>query len=277
MYLQKIEIQGFKSFAEPTTLIFNKELTAIVGPNGSGKSNIADAIRWVLGEQSLKLLRGKKSEDVIFAGSDKKSRLGFAKVILYLDNADRKSDLDYDQIVIERSMNRNGESEYLVNSSKGRLKDIQIMLEQAELVLQELAPRLRTLSRQVRRLERKEDLEQQLTRSQNEYYSFLLGNLDALLESSRAKLLKAEAMIAELTKQQQDIQHRIDADEHEKGRGEAYNALQKKLFNLQQEYNTLSKKKIVLEGRQDLELIRKGETESVLLAQRLSELKNKKN
>src|SRR3989344_5421230 len=208
MYLQKIEIQGFKSFAEPTTLIFNKELTAIVGPNGSGKSNIADAIRWVLGEQSLKLLRGKKSEDVIFAGSDKKSRLGFAKVILYLDNADRKSDLDYDQIVIERSMNRNGESEYLVNNNKARLIDIQLMLakasvgqksysvigqgmidnllalsaqerrdffdeatgvrqyqlkkgqalnkldqteenlEQAELVLQELAPRLRTLSRQ---------------------------------------------------------------------------------------------------------------------------------
>ncbi|MEK7584436.1 MAG: AAA family ATPase [Patescibacteria group bacterium] len=337
MYLQKIEIQGFKSFAEPTTLVFNKELTAIVGPNGSGKSNIADAIRWVLGEQSLKLLRGKKSEDVIFAGSDTKSRLGFAKVILYLDNVDRKSDLDYDQIVIERSMNRNGESEYLVNNNKARLSDIQIMLakasvgqksysvigqgmidtllalsaqerrdffdeatgvrqyqlkksqalnkldhtednlEQAELVLQELEPRLRTLSRQVRRLERKEDLEQQLIRSQNECYSFLLGNLDAELASSRAKLSKAEAAITELTRQQKDIQRRIDADEHEKGRGEAYNTLQKKLFNLQQEYNTLSKKKIVLEGQKDLELIQKGESESVLLAQRLSELENKKN
>ena len=131
MYLQKIDIQGFKSFAEPTTLVFNKELTAIVGPNGSGKSNVADAIRWVLGEQSLKLLRSKKSEDVIFSGSDKKSRLGFAKVILHLDNTDRKSDLDYDQIVIERSMNRNGESEYLVNNNKARLIDIQLMLAKA--------------------------------------------------------------------------------------------------------------------------------------------------
>jgi chromosome segregation protein len=116
MYLEKIDIQGFKSFANPTTLIFNKELTAIVGPNGSGKSNVADAIRWVLGEQSLKLLRGKKSEDVIFSGSDKKARLGFAKVVLYLQNQERAAGIDYEQVVIERSMDRNGESNYLIYS-----------------------------------------------------------------------------------------------------------------------------------------------------------------
>ena len=88
MYLQKLEIQGFKSFAQKTVLEFNRELTAVVGPNGSGKSNIADAIRWVLGEQSVKLLRGKRAEDVIFAGSESKSRLGMAEVSLHLNNND---------------------------------------------------------------------------------------------------------------------------------------------------------------------------------------------
>jgi chromosome segregation protein len=86
MYLSKIQIQGFKSFANKTSLEFQTGITAVVGPNGSGKSNTADAIRWVLGEQSLKLLRGKKSDDVIFAGSDKKGRLSVAEVSLHLNN-----------------------------------------------------------------------------------------------------------------------------------------------------------------------------------------------
>src|SRR3989344_503892 len=108
MYLEKIDIQGFKSFAQPTTLLFNKALTAIVGPNGSGKSNIADAIRWVLGEQSLKLLRGKKSDDVIFAGSDTKGRLGFAKVTIYLNNHSKEAGIDYEQVIIDRMVNADG-------------------------------------------------------------------------------------------------------------------------------------------------------------------------
>ena len=112
MFLSKLEIQGFKSFAEKVTLEFNKELTAIVGPNGSGKSNITDAIRWVLGEQSLKLLRGKKSADVIFAGSKKKARLGFAEVSLFLDNKSGRAPLDYQEIVITRRIYRSGGSEY---------------------------------------------------------------------------------------------------------------------------------------------------------------------
>ena len=91
MYLSKLEIHGFKSFANVSSLEFQRGITAIVGPNGSGKSNTADAIRWVLGEQSLKLLRGKKSDDVIFAGSDKKSRLGVAEVSLHLNNEDLKN------------------------------------------------------------------------------------------------------------------------------------------------------------------------------------------
>jgi len=133
VYLQKLEIQGFKSFANPTQLVFNRELTSIVGPNGSGKSNVADAVRWVLGEQSIKLLRGKKSDDVIFAGSDKKSRLSFAQVDMYLDNSDHQAPIDYDQIVITRKIYRDGESEYLLNNTKVRLSDIQILLAKSRI------------------------------------------------------------------------------------------------------------------------------------------------
>jgi chromosome segregation protein len=128
MYLQKLEIQGFKSFASKTTLEFNKDLTAVVGPNGSGKSNIADAVRWVLGEQSLKVLRGKKSQDVIFAGSDKKARLGMAEVNLYLNNEDGRAPIDYSEVVISRRIYRNGETEYLINKNKVRLADIQMLM-----------------------------------------------------------------------------------------------------------------------------------------------------
>lgn len=131
MFLEKLEIQGFKSFANPVTLKFDRELAVIVGPNGSGKSNIADAIRWVLGEQSLKLLRGKRGEDVIFSGSDKKTRLGLAEVNLYLNNEDQKAPLDYQQIVISRRIYRNGENEYFLNKNKVRLIDIQLLLASA--------------------------------------------------------------------------------------------------------------------------------------------------
>lgn len=131
MFLEKIEIQGFKSFASPVTLKFNRELTAIVGPNGSGKSNAADAVRWVLGEQSLKLLRGKKGEDVIFSGSDKKTRLGLAEVNLYLNNENKSVPLDYQNIVISRRIYRDGENEYFINKNKVRLIDVQLLLAKA--------------------------------------------------------------------------------------------------------------------------------------------------
>src|SRR6185436_15053370 len=124
MYLKRLELQGFKSFAAKTVLDFDPGLTAVVGPNGSGKSNLADALRWVMGEQSLKLLRGKKSEDVIFAGSDKKSKLSFAEVALTFDNKDRKIPLEYSEVVITRRLYRNGESEYLINNQRARLLDV---------------------------------------------------------------------------------------------------------------------------------------------------------
>ncbi|MBI2050980.1 MAG: AAA family ATPase [Parcubacteria group bacterium] len=139
MYLEKLELQGFKSFAHKAVLEFpvrsagahSPGIAAIVGPNGSGKSNTADAVRWVLGEQSLKLLRGKKSEDVIFSGSAKLARLGFAEVALYLNNEDKKTDVEYEKLVIKRRVYRDGTGEYRINNSKVRLADIQLLLAQA--------------------------------------------------------------------------------------------------------------------------------------------------
>ncbi len=124
MYLKRLEIQGFKSFAKKTVLEFQPGVTSIVGPNGSGKSNIADCLRWVVGEQSSKLMRGKKSEDVIFAGSDKRSKMNFAEVIATFDNADRRIPVDAAEVSIGRVISRSGDSEYLINGNKVRLLDI---------------------------------------------------------------------------------------------------------------------------------------------------------
>src|SRR3989338_7702357 len=160
MYLKKLEINGFKSFANRTVLDFlptfaeasagkpdfeqksalasiatrsvmNRGITVIVGPNGSGKSNVADAIRWAIGEQSLKNLRGKKSEDVIFAGTDKKARLGTASVTLYFDNSDKRLPIEFAEVSITRKIYRSGESEYLINGSRVRLLDIVDLLAKA--------------------------------------------------------------------------------------------------------------------------------------------------
>lgn len=124
MYLKKLEIQGFKSLADKIELEFNPGVSAIVGPNGSGKSNIADAVRWVLGEQSVKSLRGAKMEDVIFAGSDKRKPVGMAEVSMTLDNSQSVFPLDFSEITVTRRVYRSGDSEYLINKSPCRLKDI---------------------------------------------------------------------------------------------------------------------------------------------------------
>lgn len=124
MYLKRIETIGFKSFADKTVVEFEQGVTAVVGPNGSGKSNISDAIRWVLGEQSAKSLRGGKMEDIIFAGTSTRKPLNFAEVTLVLDNSCQSLPIDYEEVSITRRVYRTGDSEYLINKQKVRLKDV---------------------------------------------------------------------------------------------------------------------------------------------------------
>lgn len=277
MYLEKLEIQGFKSFANKNKLIFSgligdekRGLTAVVGPNGSGKSNVADSIRWALGEQSLKTLRGKKSEDVIFSGSDQKNQLSLAEVSLYLNNAEalknkasqpgiieKESDLDQlilscPEIVITRRLYRSGESEYLLNGNRVRLTDIQMLLakanfgqktysvigqgmvenflsssaadrkdffdeatgvkqfqikrdsalnklessyenlQQVDMLLTEIKPRLKSLTRQVEKLKRRGEIESELHDEQLTYYGFLWQDINKKLDSFNTRSLESE-------------------------------------------------------------------------------------
>ncbi|MBI4457690.1 AAA family ATPase [Candidatus Uhrbacteria bacterium] len=259
MFLQKLEVLGFKSFANKTDIDFlppsaaSKGITAVVGPNGSGKSNVADAIRWVLGEQSLKMLRGKKSEDVIFSGSEKRPRSGYAEVSLFLNNEDGKLPIDYSEVALSRRIYRDGESEYLINKNKVRLTDIQLLLAQAnfgarsysvigqgmidsvltatpqerkeffdeaagvkqfqlkrhqseiklaaakenlvqaEMLVSEIEPRLRSLSRQVKRLEERGALEEELRALEHQYYGRLWHDLAKQIAARQAELDKLEA------------------------------------------------------------------------------------
>ena len=124
MYLKRVEIQGFKSFAKKIVFDFPDGITGIVGPNGSGKSNVADAVRWVLGEQKIKQLRGSRMEDVIFAGTANRKPLGFAFVAITLDNSDHKLKLDFEEVTVSRRVYRSGESEFMINGSVCRLRDI---------------------------------------------------------------------------------------------------------------------------------------------------------
>ena len=124
MYLKSIEVQGFKSFANKILFEFHNGITAIVGPHGSGKSNVADAVRWVLGEQRVKQLRGASMQDVIFSGTENRKPLSYAYVAITLDNSDHQLQIDYEEVTIARRVYRSGESEYLINGITCRLKDV---------------------------------------------------------------------------------------------------------------------------------------------------------
>lgn len=334
MYLEKLEIQGFKSFAQSTQLVFNRELTCVVGPNGSGKSNIADSIRWVLGEQSTKSLRGKRAEDVIFAGSDKKSRLGFAQVDLYLNNQDKQADIDFDKIVVTRQVERSGESTYLINGNKVRLFDVQMLLAKANFgqktysvigqgmidsiltsssgerkeffdeatgvrqfqikkeqsilklenakenlaqssqILAELEPRLRSLTRQVKRLDKRTELESALFKLQTDYYSFLTNNLETDIQKQRGLFDSKQKTVAELNQQLIELQTALDIEAKSSSRQENFELLQNKLHQYQNELAALLKEQAILEGQSDLKLMESGETEAVYIKNRLAVLQN---
>jgi len=132
MYLKRLEVAGFKSFPARTSFEFGQGITAIVGPNGAGKSNIADALRWVLGEQSGRLLRARKLEEVIFAGSSERPAADRAQITLTLDNSDGWLPLDFAEVAITRRAYRSGESEYRINGKQVRLRDLQRLLLQAK-------------------------------------------------------------------------------------------------------------------------------------------------
>jgi len=350
MFLEKLEIQGFKSFAKKTILEFpNKikgshSITAIVGPNGSGKSNIADSIRWVLGEQSIKTLRGKKSQDVIFSGSDKKARLGFAEVSLYLNNQNKSADIDYSELAITRRVYQSGEGEYFINKAKARLSDIQLLLAkanfgqrtysiigqgmadsvlsaslqerkelfdeavgvkqfqlkrdqalnkfkaarqnlaQAELTLNEIEPRLRSLTRQVKKLEKRESIEKELKNLQKDYYAQIWQALEGKIQELNQKKNKTEKIYQTLNQELAEIQKQINFFSAETSIQETYNKIQEQYNNLLQQENSLIREQTILKAKKDLKLEKQGQTNLVWLNQRLDEisqnlqeLKNKKN
>lgn len=332
MYLQRLEIQGFKSFANKTTLEFNRELTAVVGPNGSGKSNVADALRWVLGEQSLKLLRGKKAEDVIFAGSDLKGRLGMAEVSIYLNNEDGSAPIDYSELVITRRVFRDGQSEYLLNNAAVRLQDIQLLLakanvgqksysvigqgmidsvlvsspaerkeffeeatgvkqfqikrdqainkltqtydnlDQANLLVQEIEPRLKVLTRQVKRLEKREELEGILHEMQKGYYRFRWHGLLGKVQETQNKIESYNKSLLEQQAIKQDLRSNLEKIEKATSVTQAWRELQEQQTSLRNRLNSLIKDKALAEAAEEIGHIKRGEGELAWLKQRLSEV-----
>ncbi|MBI5405373.1 MAG: AAA family ATPase, partial [Candidatus Kerfeldbacteria bacterium] len=332
MYLEKLDIQGFKSFAVKSNLEFRTGITAIVGPNGSGKSNVADAIRWVLGEQSLKTIRGKKAEDVIFAGSDKKTKLGAAEVSLYLNNEDGQAPIDFSEVVITRRVYRDGTGEYLINKRAVRLQDIQMLLaksnfgqrtysvigqgmvdqilvtspqerkhffdeaagvrqyqlkreqtvskldstrdnlRQAEILMQEIEPRLRSLTRQVRRLERRAEVEKELFGLQSVYYRGLLHDLRTQLGATNAKLTSFEAERQSRDAAVTKLNGQLASREGEQTRSEAFANLQRQYERIQAEKGVLLAEEAVLKGQRDMAFTQQGKTNVVWLEKQLHSL-----
>ncbi len=324
MFLTKLEIQGFKTFAQKTSLSFLppksgvSPITAVVGPNGSGKSNLADAIRWALGEQSLKLLRGKESQDVIFSGSNGRGRSGFADVSLTFNNEDHTMPIDFSEVTVTRRLYRDGNSEYLLNGSVARLSDIQLLLAQAnvgqrsysvigqgmvdhilvsspeerksffddatgvkqfqikrheamlklkrtydnlsevEMLLAEIEPRLRSLKRQVSRLEQREEVEKELRQIEQEYYGTLWWQLVDELSGVRTKHDGLDRQVQDADGQMTDLEARVKQmeSEHKAEEDSGLTALQKKYHELQRKRSTLRDEQFKLQKEIELAKVR---------------------
>lgn len=339
MYLEKLEAQGFKSFAKKNVLIFpgmldksRRGITAVVGPNGSGKSNVADAVRWALGEQSMKTLRGKKSEDVIFSGSDKKGKLGMAEVSLHLNNEDRKAPIDYSQIVLTRRLYRNGDSEYLLNNSRVRLSDIQMLLakakfgqktysvigqgmvegflntslaerkeffdeatgvkqyqikrddslnklrssyenlSQAQMLLTEIEPRLKSLTRQVGRLQKRGELEEELKALQLKYYSKTWHEIDKSFSDYNDRFLELEKDKFAKDKKMEALNRELAQLENEGGNEEEFDQIQTELSQAQQEKDEINKRLARVEAQLEMKLEASGQFDLSFLINKKEEI-----
>src|SRR3989339_525331 len=294
MYLKRLEIQGFKSFATKTVLDFlppqngRFSITAVVGPNGSGKSNVVDALRWVMGEQSIKTLRGKKSEDIIFGGSESKGQLGACEVSMILDNSDDRVQIDLPEIVITRRLYRSGEGEYTINNNPVRLLDIHLLLakaqfgqhsysivgqgtidrllvvspaerkdfldeasgikehqikqhqanlklartaenmSQVDVLLKEVEPRLRMLSKQVRKLEQRQEVEINLRETQEKYYGSLYGSNKKEMDRLELEVNNLDAQYKITFKELEDTQLELSELARSESRQEVFVKLQEK-------------------------------------------------
>jgi chromosome segregation protein len=310
MFLKRLEIQGFKSFANRTVMEFAQGMIAVVGPNGSGKSNVADSLRWVLGEQSAKLIRGKKADDVIFAGSEKKSKMGFCEVVATFDNSDKRIPLDSAEVAIGRRIDRAGNSEYLLNGANVRLLDIidlvlksnigtsrytvigqgtidQMILAgppevknlldeasgvktyyirrdktlrrleqtaqnlmRAEDLIAEIAPRLRSLRRQAKKMEERAVVEQELKVYQLEYFGKTFWSLKREID----KLAKAIQTLEEEREQKaievKDLQKQAEHEELSKsGAFSQFKAIQAELNVFQSKKNRLLEDLSLIRGK----------------------------
>ncbi len=341
MYLKRLEIQGFKSFANKTILDFlppkdgRFSITAVVGPNGSGKSNVTDAIRWVMGEQSMKSLRGKKGEDVIFSGSETKGQLGAAEVTMVLDNADNTVGLDYPEIVITRRLYRSGETEYLINNNPVRLLDVHLLLAkaqfaqhgytlvgqgtidklltvsiqerkdfldeasgikeyqirhhqaelklartrenmtQAETLMTEVEPRLKLLARQVKKLEKRQELELALREAQEKYYATLAEANVNDCQILEEKLKVVDGRYQTTFKLLQETQSELATLARASSRDELFDELQTKHQEAVRGKNDLERQLAILQGQMQSEYREAGKQNLNWLSNKIEELKLK--
>jgi len=343
MYLKRLEIQGFKSFANKTILNFLPQnsgrfsITGVVGPNGSGKSNITDAIRWVMGEQSLKTLRGKKSEDVIFSGSQSKGQLGMAEVILTLDNSDTKILPEYAEVVITRRLYRNGDSEYLINGAPARLFDIHLLLAKAqfaensygvigqgtidqllivspaerkdfldeasgikefqikrhqsqlklnrslenmtnaERLIAEVEPHLKMLHKQVKKLEKRQEVEVALRAAQESYYLHLYWRNRDEEEVLQQNLQTTESEIKKVQINLENIQVELANLARASTRQENFNELQNKYQEAVREKNSLEREIVIVDGQMHTQYSQRGQQNIGWLENKVKELQSSRD